>query len=104
MKVFISWSGLISRQVARSFYDWLPIVLQFVKPYMSSEDIVSGTRWFSSVGEELQSCNFGLVCLTSENVISPWIHFEAGAISKVIENSRVVPVLFRLRRAMFLGH
>jgi hypothetical protein len=96
MKVFISWSGAISRQVAKSFYDWLPNVLQNVQPFMSSEDIEKGARWLSSMTTELQDCHFGLICLTPENLIAPWIHFEAGSLSKMIDRSRLVPILFKL--------
>jgi TIR domain len=97
MRVFISWSGPRSKQLAKLLHDWFPIVLQNVQVYMSSEDIETDARWFTSVASELQSPNFGLLCLTPENLTSPWIHFEAGAISKVIEHSRVVPVLFDLK-------
>jgi hypothetical protein len=70
---------------------------------MSSEDIESGTRWFASVGSELQSSNFGLFCLTRRNLSAPWLHFEAGAISKTIDHSNVVPMLFRLRPSDISG-
>ena len=96
MKVFISWSGSISRQIAKSFYDWLPSVLQNVEPFMSSEDIEKGARWLSSMTTELQDCHFGLICLTPENLTAPWIHFEAGSLSKMIDRSRLVPILFKL--------
>jgi hypothetical protein len=45
---------------------------------------------------ELQDCHFGLICLTPENLIAPWIHFEAGSLSKIIDRSRLVPILFKL--------
>jgi hypothetical protein len=103
VKVFISWSGPISKQVAKHLYDWLPLVLQYTKPYMSSEDIDSGTRWFASVGSELQSSNFGLFCLTRDNLFAPWLHFEAGAISKIVDHANVVPMLFRLQPSDISG-
>lgn len=59
-----------------------------------STEIDKGTRWGSSVAEELKLCNFGIFCMTPENLTASWIHFEAGALSKVVGQSHVVPVLF----------
>jgi hypothetical protein len=96
MKVFISWSGQVSRELSKHLYDWLPTILQNLELFMSSEDIDKGSRWLSTMAGELQDCNFGLICLTPENLNAPWIHFEAGSLSKIIDRSKVVPILFRL--------
>ena len=103
MKVFISWSGAISQKIAKSFYDWLPSVLQTIQPFMSSEDIDKGARWLSTMTTELQDCHFGLICLTPDNLIAPWIHFEAGSLSKMIDRSRLVPILFKLEQSDVQG-
>jgi len=68
-------------------------VIQSVKPFLSSNDIRSGQRWFSEIGKELQNTKFGILCLTPSNKEAPWILFEAGAISKIVDESRVVPLL-----------
>jgi hypothetical protein len=45
------------------------------------------------IPQRLESCNAGLVLVTHENSHEPWLHFEAGALSKHIDESRVVPLL-----------
>ena len=48
-KVFISWGGNLSKRLAEEIKNWLPSVLQFVKPYFTPEDIEKGTRWESNI-------------------------------------------------------
>lgn len=94
MRVFIAWSGPVSREVASALDEWIPLVLQSVEPWMSAEDIEKGTRWFTEVAGELEKAKLGVVCLTAENLSSPWMHFEAGALSKAVGRSLVCPYLF----------
>lgn len=93
MKVFISWSGERSKAVAEALREWIPSVIQAVKPWMSKEDIAKGARWSRDLAENLKDTNFGVVCLTADNLKSSWILFEAGALSKAIENAFVCPYL-----------
>lgn len=74
--------------------DWLPAALQYVKPYFSPEDIEKGTKWNTEIAKELETSNVGVICLTQENTEKPWILFEAGALSKSIDKSRVCTLLF----------
>ena len=94
MKVFISWSGDTSKAIAEILREWIPSVIQAVKPYFSPDDISKGSRWSSDIAQELQDCSVGLLCLTAENLEAPWIMFEAGALSKSIPLGRVCPLLF----------
>ncbi|MCA1709910.1 MAG: toll/interleukin-1 receptor domain-containing protein [Actinobacteria bacterium] len=96
LRVFISWSGERSKGLAIAFRDWLPLVLHYVEPWLSEADIEGGERWAQSVAKELAASNFGIVCATSENVNSPWVLFEAGALTKSLETSRVIPLLLDL--------
>jgi ribosomal protein L7/L12 len=93
MKVFISWSGERSRAVGVALRDWLPLVLHFVKPWLSAADIDAGQRWATEVGQQLNDSSFGILCLTRDNLQAPWILFEAGAISKSVASGAVVPYL-----------
>ena len=100
MKVFISWSGeRASRAVAASLRNWLPSVIQSVKPWMSDKDIYSGQRWNEAINGQLSEINFGIICVTPENQAAPWLNFEAGALAKVLESSRVIPYLHDLEKS-----
>lgn len=96
MKVFISWSGNTSKKVAELIREWLPTVLQTVKPYFTPSDIEKGTRWSSDIAQELDDSMAGIFCVTKENLNSQWLMFEAGAISKKVEQSLVCPILIGL--------
>jgi hypothetical protein len=96
MKIFISWSGERSKALAHALRDWLPLVLHYVVPWLSEADIEAGERWATEVATELEVSNFGLVCITPENLNAPWILFESGALAKSMSGARVVPFLFQL--------
>lgn len=94
MRVFISWSGESSRQIAEALRWWLPSVIQAIKPYFSPDDITKGSRWSSEIAVELQECKVGLIVLTPKNLDAAWVMFEAGALSKSVATGRVCPMLF----------
>lgn len=103
MKVFISWSGKKSRKLAEILKVWLPTVVQAVKPYFTPEDIEKGARWNNEISKELEQSSVGLICLTRDNLQAPWLMFEAGALAKSIEKSRVVPMLFGIEPSDLQG-
>ena len=92
MKVFISWSGEFSRKVAERLSVWIQIIIQTVDVFYSPEDIEKGENWGNRLSNELEESNFGVICLTPENATAPWIHFEAGALSKATD-SRVSAIM-----------
>jgi len=96
MKIFISWSGNASKKIACVLKDWIPTVIQSVDTWVSSEDIHKGSRWGVQLSKELEETSFGIICLLPGNVNEPWINFEAGALSKTVDNSRVVPFLINI--------
>jgi hypothetical protein len=95
MKVFISWSGEMSRRVALALYGWLPDVLNEIEPWMSEQDIDKGAVGLAELASALSNSSFGIVCLTQENQHRDWVNFEAGAIAKSVgvERSRVATLL-----------
>lgn len=92
--IFISWSGSLSQDLAEELHRWIPSVLQFSKPYFTPKDIEKGAKWNSEISKKLSETNIGLVILTRDNTTKPWILFEAGALSKDRERSRICSVLF----------
>lgn len=96
MKVFISWSGERSELLAKALRDWLPLVIHYVEPWLSQSDIEAGERWSIQIAKELEATNFGIICVTPENLNSPWVLFEAGALAKSMQDGRVIPVLLDL--------
>lgn len=93
MHIFLSWSGERSGRVAEALRQWIPKVVQVVRPWTSSASIDPGSRWSVEVGQALSDMHFGVLCLTPENLPAPWILFEAGALSKTVSQARVVPYL-----------
>lgn len=101
-EIFISWSGPRSKFVAEALYDWIPRVIQSVNPWMSSEDIRAGDRWFIEISNKLENSQFGIICITPENLTSPWLLFEAGALAKTITDEKLVcPYLIDLNPTDF---
>ena len=103
MKIFISWSGQKSKKVAEALREWLPNVIQALEPWMSSEDINKGARWYVDIVSELEKTHFGIIVLTPDNVETPWILFEAGALSKSLSKALVCPYLFGIDSANLKG-
>lgn len=97
MKVFLSWSGERSEQMAEFLKLWLKEVIQAVDPWVSS-DIEKGIRWSPKISAELEESKIGIICLTRENLDENWILFEAGALSKT-KDARVCTFLLDLKSA-----
>ena len=103
MKVFITWSGRYSQAIAEAWHDWLPSVLQGVKPFFSSDSIRAGSRWPQEIATQLEATTFGLVCLTKENLTHPWVYFEAGGIGRSSAQGRVAVLLADLKKGELPG-
>ncbi len=102
MKVFVSWSGELSKKYAAFLKTWLEQCIQSVEVFFSAEDIEKGETWHAKLSSELRDTDFGIICLTSENVNAPWIHFEAGALSKMLD-SRVATIAININFSEIKG-
>lgn len=63
---------------------------------MSEHDIDKGTRNIPAIARNLDETQFGIICLTPENLNAAWLLFEAGALSKIQYDSRVWTFLYEL--------
>lgn len=104
MKVFISWSGEQSKQIAKVFEEYISVIVPNCEIFFSPK-ITKGTRWFDEIGKELESSDVGLFCITQENLTKPWILFEAGALSltRGLDKSRVCLFLFNVKGSELPG-
>ncbi|MDQ6910973.1 MAG: toll/interleukin-1 receptor domain-containing protein [Actinomycetota bacterium] len=97
MKVFISWSGRRSHEVAEALSGWLKKVIQSAEPWTSSE-MERGVKWLAEISKSLDAHSIGILCVTPGNMKAPWLNFEAGALSKQIgDEVRVIPYLLDFR-------
>ncbi len=99
MKVFIGWSGDLSRKIAEILRKYLPCMIQDLDVFMSKHDVESGSRWSLEIAKQLDETSFGILCLTPDNLGSQWIHFEAGALTKHIEGRACGLLIGDLRQA-----
>lgn len=102
MRVFLSWSGSLSKSVAENLREWLPDVIQALDPWMSSEDIEAGSRWSAEIATQLDAESQGIVIVTKANQTAPWLNFEAGALSKSVKEGRPRPLLVDLKQSEVL--
>jgi len=103
MNVFLSWSGTQSKKLAEVFRDWLGTVLPGVRPWLSSEDIGVGAQWFPALIGQLESTSACILFLTPQNVRSPWLYFEAGAIAAKRNDAKVCSYLIGVSGPQLAG-
>ncbi|MEG3006090.1 MAG: toll/interleukin-1 receptor domain-containing protein [Oscillospiraceae bacterium] len=102
MKIFVSWSGELSCQIAEILKKWIPCILQSVEVFFSPEDIEKGDNWDKIITTELSECKYGIICLTTDNTTAPWVNFEAGAIAKSLD-SRVTALMVNIKPSDIKG-
>ena len=93
MQAFLTWSGTTSHEIASFFRGWLTEVLPGLQPWISSEDIAKGKKWFPELMGQLGKTSVSITFITPENVRSPWIYYEAGVIAAKDEECIICPYL-----------
>lgn len=94
MSIFLSWSGPRSKAIAECFKEQLKLFE--IESFLSSEDIRKGQSWLTEIGDKLDKYSGGIIFLTPTNLEARWINFEAGAIAKHGNSSRVCTYLIDL--------
>lgn len=94
MNIFISWSGKQSEEIAKKFDNFLKSVVQTATTFFSVNDIKKGDFWRKKLHEGLDKSSAGIFVLTSENLNSQWLMYEAGIISSHFLNHNIFPILF----------
>ena len=103
LNVLLSWSGATSRSIASILRERLSTSFPSVNVWMSETDVPSGANWSFTVAEALEHTQFGIICVTAENMNAPWLMFEAGALSKALGNAVVIPYLIGVKQADVSG-
>ena len=103
MKVFLSWSGTKAKIVATAMRSFLQDVNQRTDVWFSASDISPGDRWGLQLAAELESTDYGIICLTQESLHRPWPIFEAGALAKSVADGRVCPYLIDVSMSQLSG-
>jgi hypothetical protein len=62
------------------------MVLQAVGEPFMSEHIDKGSRSIASIAQALEGTKVGIVCLTPENLLAPWVLYESGALTKTVDD------------------
>jgi anti-anti-sigma regulatory factor len=101
--VFLSWSGKQSGEAATFLRSWLGDVLPAVDVWMSAHDVKPGSPWGSDLHRHLSRADFGILCLTRENVVAPWLLYEAGCLVMRVAAGRVVPYLLDVEPSALPG-
>lgn len=91
MKIFISWSGGVSGGVACFLKRWLKEIFPDVKSFVSLEDIPPGAPWQECVDEALAASDFGIACVTAENLDSYYMGYEWRALLE--KGARFCPLI-----------
>jgi hypothetical protein len=92
VKVFISQSLPRSLALAKTLESFIRKVVPGTDPWVSDSGVEKGSRFLSEIRQNLNEATAGIVCITDENRMEPWILYEAGALSTKVTD-RVWTVL-----------
>lgn len=96
-RVFLSYAGKRGQEVAGSLEQLLEELFpSSLKTVYAPKLLHFGDQWFEKLIAEIVSVDIAVVCVTPESIISPWTHFEAGALLKALPRARIIPLGIQL--------
>ncbi|WP_018983684.1 toll/interleukin-1 receptor domain-containing protein [Salinimonas chungwhensis] len=102
MKIFISWSGLLSKKVALFLQEWIAkevFLDEEIDSFVSSKSIEAGSDWLAEIKSNVKDCDLAIVVITKDNISSSWLNFEAGAVAIGNASDRhTIPLLIDVDR------
>jgi hypothetical protein len=96
MKVLLCWFSEASKEVSLLLGELLRKDLPFAEVCISAEDIHNGSQWLSEMPGLLEHTEFAILALTSKDVDSPWVLFEAGYLLRAMDGSNVRVIMVDL--------
>lgn len=104
MKIFISWSGELSKQIGGELSKWIPEVVPHIDIFYSNSSLKLGQQWLNGLSSSLEDISFGICIITKNNLNSPWVHYEAGAIfHKNEKKCTLIPLLIDIHKNELSG-
>lgn len=101
MKIFMGWSGDISKHLAETLRDWLnEVMTPHAKVFVSSKDIGLGVHWDAALSDAIASANYGVLCVTPDNMNAQWMYYEIGQMEVAMRQNNpdgkayIAPLLF----------
>jgi hypothetical protein len=93
-QAFLSWSGNLSHKIAVYIKEEILDNLfgNDIDTFISSEMGI-GSIADKTIFSKLAASDFGIVCLTAENIEKPWVLFECGGLINKMENNRLYLLL-----------
>lgn len=85
---------MMLKHIAEELKNFFEETLQNVEPFYSP-DIQKGTIWLETINTAIGNSSAGILCLTKENHMKPWVLFESGALSRV---GVVCPIVFDMEK------
>ncbi len=95
MRIFLSWSGEISKRIADEIKVYIPIIFDGKVDFFYSPEIRKGEKWQEELFKNIANCKATIICITPENKGAPWINFEAGVIAA--NEFKTCPIYFGFR-------